>query len=66
MDLREITFPEWLALLAHVAGVTISIWMGRWDLVAAGIAFGVPSALLFHDLSPSGRGLIISFLRKIV
>jgi len=40
--------------------------MGRYDLLAAGIAFGVPSTILFLDLLPGGKGYIIKVIRWIV
>ncbi len=62
----KITYPEVFVFMAHLAGAVISIWMGRWDLLTAGMAFGIPSTLLFHDLSPNGRGVMIALIRKIV
>jgi len=59
-------YPETFVATAHLGGATICIWMGRWDLLAAGIAFGIPSALLFWDLLPGGRGYIIRFIKLIV
>lgn len=40
--------------------------MQRYDLVAAGIAFGVPSTLLFFDLLPGGRNRIVIMIDRIV
>jgi len=40
--------------------------MGRWDLVVAGLFFGIPSTLLFHDLSKSGKGRMIEFIKKLL
>lgn len=66
MVLSKVRFPEVLVFMAHAAGIVISVYMGRWDLLAAGIAFGVPSTFLFHDLSPSGKGLVISLIRRSI
>jgi hypothetical protein len=62
----RITYPEIFVFMAHLAGAFISVWMSRWDLLAAGIAFGIPSTLLFHDLSPNGRGVMIALIKKIL
>jgi hypothetical protein len=64
--MKRLSYPEVFVLLAHVSGAAISVWMGRWDLLVAGIAFGIPSMLLFHDLSPNGKGYMIDWLRRIV
>ena len=56
-------YPETFVATAHIGGAAICVWMGRWDLLAAGLAFGIPSALLFWDLLPGGRGYIIKFLK---
>jgi hypothetical protein len=66
MKTGTFTFPEIFALTAHVSGAAISIWMGRWDLLAAGMAFGIPSFVLFHDLSPGGKGYVIRILKKFL
>jgi hypothetical protein len=60
----KFTYPEVFAFIAHAGGIAISIWMGRWDLLVAGICFGIPSTWLFHDLSPHGKGWIIGFIRR--
>ncbi len=66
-DLKSfLSYQEVFVLLAHLAGVVISVWMGRWDLLAAGIAFGIPSTFLFHDLSPGGRGYMISIIQRLI
>ncbi|MGA1820884.1 MAG: hypothetical protein ACMUHU_07750 [Thermoplasmatota archaeon] len=59
-------YPETFVAFAHLGGAAICIWMERWDLLAAGLAFGIPSALLFWDLLPGGRGYIIRLMRLIV
>ncbi|HHD15085.1 MAG TPA: hypothetical protein ENK47_00080 [Euryarchaeota archaeon] len=66
MVLIKVHFPEVLVFTAHAAGIVISVYIARWDLLAAGIAFGIPSTFLFHDLSPSGKGLIISLIRGLI
>ncbi len=63
---RFLSYQEIFVLLAHLAGVVISVWMGRWDLLVAGMAFGIPSALLFHDLSPGGRGIMIGIIKRLI
>jgi hypothetical protein len=52
--------------MAHLAGLSIAFWMGRYDLIVAGIAFGIPSTLLFFDLLPGGRGRTVSMIERIV
>ncbi|MGA1822522.1 MAG: hypothetical protein ACMUIG_08340 [Thermoplasmatota archaeon] len=39
--------------------------MGRWDLLAAGIFFGVPSTLLFIDLLPGGPNHTVKVVKWI-
>ncbi|MBN1538938.1 MAG: hypothetical protein JW939_02250 [Candidatus Thermoplasmatota archaeon] len=56
-------YPETFVVLAHMGGTLLCIWMERYDLLAAGIAFGIPSALLFRDLLPGGRGLTVKIIR---
>ncbi|MBN1390411.1 MAG: hypothetical protein JXA22_07205 [Candidatus Thermoplasmatota archaeon] len=56
-------YPETFVALAHLGGALLCIWMRRWDLLTAGIAFGIPSSLLFWDLLPSGKGFIIRFIK---
>jgi hypothetical protein len=56
-------YPESFVITAHVGGAIICILMQRWDLLIAGLAFGIPSALLFFDLLPGGKGFIIKFLK---
>ncbi len=58
-------FPHAFVILAHCGGVILAVWMGRWDLAAAGAAFGVPSTLLFLDLF-SGRNITVKLLRKLL
>jgi hypothetical protein len=52
--------------MAHLAGLSIALWMDRYDLLIAGIAFGIPSTLLFFDLLPGGRNRIVSMIERIV
>ncbi|MDG6226127.1 MAG: hypothetical protein QCI82_11525 [Candidatus Thermoplasmatota archaeon] len=59
-------FPRAFILAAHLGGVAISLWMNRWDLLAAGIAFGIPSTLLFLDLLPGGKGHMIKLIERII
>ena len=56
-------YPETFVATAHLGGAAICVWMQRWDLLAAGIAFGIPSALLFWDLLPGGKGIIIRLIK---
>jgi hypothetical protein len=44
----------------------MALWMERWDLLAAGIAFGIPSTILFFDLLPGGRNRMVDLLRRIL
>jgi len=59
-------YPETFVATAHLGGTAICIWMERWDLLIAGLAFGIPSTLLFWDLLPGGRGYIIRLMKLIV
>jgi hypothetical protein len=59
-------FPHFFVLSAHAAGIGISLWMGRYDLLAAGIGFGIPSTLLFFDLLPGGKNRMVKALRWIL
>jgi len=59
-------YPETFVILAHLGGLALCIWMKRWDLFAAGLAFGVPSSLLIHDLLPGGKNHIVRLLRYIL
>lgn len=52
--------------MAHLAGLSIAFWMGRYDLIIAGIAFGIPSTLLFLDLLPGGRNRIVGLIGNIL
>jgi hypothetical protein len=56
-------YPESFVISAHVGGALLCIWMKRWDLLAAGLAFGIPSSLLFFDLLPGGNGYMIRFIK---
>ncbi|MFW3147320.1 MAG: hypothetical protein ACMUIE_10995 [Thermoplasmatota archaeon] len=58
-------FPRAFILTAHIGGAFISLWLGRIDLLLAGICFGIPSAFLFLDLLPGGKGRTISLMRRI-
>jgi hypothetical protein len=40
--------------------------MRRWDLLAAGLLFGIPSTLLFIDLLPGGSNRMVEMIRRIV
>lgn len=59
-------FPKVFVLTAHIGGAAICLWMERWDLLIAGIAFGIPSTLLFMDLMPGGRGVMIKVVKKLL
>lgn len=59
-------YPRVFVIAAHLGGIAISLWMNRWDIVVAGIAFGIPSTLLFLDLLPGGRGFTIKLIERIV
>lgn len=59
-------YPETFVALAHLGGAALCIWMERWDLFAAGIAFGIPSTFLFLDLLPGGRGYMIRLLKWVL
>jgi hypothetical protein len=59
-------YPETFVVLAHLGGLALCIWMERWDLFAAGIAFGIPSSLLFFDLFPGGNNYIVAILKYIL
>jgi hypothetical protein len=56
-------YPESFVISAHIGGALLCIWMRRWDLMAAGIAFGIPSSVLFFDLLPGGKGYIVRFMK---
>lgn len=56
-------YPESFVIFVHLGGAALCVWMERWDLLAAGLAFGIPSALLFFDLLPGGKGYLIRFLK---
>ncbi|MEA3559854.1 MAG: hypothetical protein U9R75_11430 [Candidatus Thermoplasmatota archaeon] len=59
-------YPKVFILTAHIGGCAICIWMGRMDLLIAGIAFGITSSMLFYDLMPGGKGWTISLMRKLI
>ena len=68
VDIREKAYrlyPHLFVASAHLGGILMSIWMKRWDLLLAGILFGIPSTLLFYDLLPGGKGRIIRVVRKL-
>ena len=44
-------WPELMVFIAHVGAALICVYLKRWDLLAVGIVFGVPSTLLFMDIS---------------
>jgi len=56
-------YPESFVVMAHLGGIFICIWMERWDLLIAGLAFGIPSSLLFFDLLPGGKSYTVKFLK---
>jgi hypothetical protein len=59
-------YPETFVILAHLGGLALCIWMERWDLFYAGLAFGIPSSLLFFDLFPGGRNYTVSILKYLL
>lgn len=69
VDIREKAYrlyPHLFVGSAHLGGILMSIWMKRWDLLLAGILFGIPSTLLFYDLLPEGKGRMVRFVRKLI
>jgi hypothetical protein len=59
-------YPHFFVIAAHSGGIAIAIWLGRWDLLIAGIAFGIPSTMLFYDLLPGGGNRTVKLLRSFI
>jgi hypothetical protein len=69
VDIKEKAYrlyPKLFVASAHLGGILMSIWMKRWDLLLAGILFGIPSTLLFYDLLPGGKSRIVRTVRKLI